>query len=116
MVGLVGMGAYAAAVTEPDEQLEAKVRKWLTNSGTPFEMHVARAALSRGLDIEQGRYYRDPETEVSREIDVLAGRQIGTAAGTLAVWATIECKFAPTPWVVFRARNATPTAHGTLTG
>jgi len=86
------------------EDLRLKLKAWLSTTGAPFEMHVARELLGVGLDIEQGRYFTDPDdNKTAREIDIIGRRtlQMGDSA-TLSAIAVIECKFAPTPWVLFR--------------
>ena len=85
--------------------LELKVARWLKTSGAALEMKVAQAMLRRELSVQQGHYYRDPEEDVSREIDVIARREVQIAEGKrLGAYLVIECKYAPTPWVLFRGR------------
>jgi hypothetical protein len=83
--------------------LEDKVLRWVKTSGATVEMNVARVMLIRGFDVMQSLYYTDPEVNVSREIDVIAAREVQIEDGKrIGAYLAIECKYAPTPWVLFR--------------
>lgn len=85
----------------------AQVEEWLQTTGGPLEMRVARAMMLRGLVCEQSRYYVDPDDpRKAREVDVVAigTKRVtnGSRAAVLELLAVIECKHAPTPWVLYR--------------
>ena len=83
------------------------IKGWLSTTGSPFEMRVAARLLAKGARVEQGHYYIDPDNAAkSREIDVIAYRGLAFDTNArLDITAVIECKYAPTPWVLYR-RNS----------
>lgn len=84
-----------------------RVSEWLNTQGFPFEMSVARALRRAGIaSIVQSAYFTDPEEGKSREIDVIARRDLAID-GNLIVTAAlvVECKVAPKPWVLFVDRS-----------
>ena len=85
-----------------DTEVVRKVRKWLTEQGYPLEMSVAQTMRKSGFDVIQAEYYRDPEVDAPREIDVVASVQT-VGPGVLArVEFVIECKTSrDKPWVLF---------------
>lgn len=90
-----------------DDDLRSNVKKWLESSGAPLEMKVARSLQMQGLDIQQSVYFEDPESGTIRETDIIATRAIRMSDSlTVAAIAVSECKFAPTPWVIFRGPPA----------
>lgn len=82
-----------------------KVKAWLESTGAAFEMAVARTLLGHDLGIQQSHYYADPDDPAtSREIDVIASAGLGFGDNaTLDLFAVFECKYARTPWVVYRS-------------
>ncbi|MXG92063.1 hypothetical protein [Nocardioides flavescens] len=84
-----------------NENKEAVIRDWLTKTGFPLELRVAREARrSRAHWVEQSRGFVDPETEKVRETDVVVG--LGPERSTQAnVVVVAECKAKPVPFIVF---------------
>ncbi|MFL6519929.1 MAG: hypothetical protein ACJ8NS_06890 [Chthoniobacterales bacterium] len=82
--------------------LEDKIRSWLDEQGYPLEMRVARAFRQVGFRVFQSDYYRDPQTNNEREIDVVAYADIRIDDLLLRVQFIVECKSARSkPWLVF---------------
>jgi len=85
-----------------EEQVESEVQKWLTKTGFPLEMRVAREARRvRGLWVQQSPYFIDPETGQVRETDVVVGLGPDTRTQYSNVVLVVECKAKPVPWIVF---------------
>lgn len=85
-----------------EENVEADVQKWLTQTGFPVELRVAREARRASpLWTEQSRYFVDPETEQVRETDVVVGLGPRGQHPSGNVVVVAECKAKPVPWVVF---------------
>jgi hypothetical protein len=84
-------------MTEPN--LVQKILEWLNTQGFATEMRVAKHLSSLRFDILKSSYYDDPETGISREIDVIG--RLTDSIGLLSVYAVIECKKSSKPWVVF---------------
>jgi hypothetical protein len=80
---------------------ETKLREWLNTQGYPLELRVARAFRQAGAAVDVGRYFRDPESQTPREIDVIATFQ--SHSHRMGVpWRfsfVVECKASRTPWV-----------------
>lgn len=90
--------------------LDAKVANWIETTGAPVEMRAARALIEAGLDVEQSQYYTDPASGQPREVDLVAGLEQRSSTGQrLVVQAIVECKYAVSPWVLFRP----PAEHST---
>ena len=83
--------------------LTQDVIRWFGETGFPLEMHTARVMHQHGFSVESSAVYSDPETNKSREIDVLAWRRDATAA--FACLFPIECKASKKPWVVLTSPN-----------
>lgn len=79
---------------------------WLQKQGYPLEMKVA-ALLRAKSDflVRQGWHYIDPDTEQSREIDVVATSQ--DSYGIAAVHFSIECKASAKPWILLTSEHTT---------
>jgi hypothetical protein len=92
-----------------------KIKEWLQTTGIPFEMSVAQTLLKKGLGTQQGHYYIDPDDPTtSREVDVIATQSLAFAENAvIELVAVIECKYAPTPWVLYRGprTGSGPAAH-----
>jgi hypothetical protein len=92
---------------DAENDLTSKIKEWLLSTGAPLEMSVARTLQLRGLDVQQSVYFEDPDSGTLREIDVIGTRAIRvTDKVTVAAIAVLECKFAPTPWVIYRGSPA----------
>ncbi|MDH3998804.1 MAG: hypothetical protein OET90_08180 [Desulfuromonadales bacterium] len=86
------------------EALEKKLAKWLETQGYPLEMKVASALSKQGFYVLQGAYYDDPETNTTREIDVVASTR--DIRGHFQVSFVIECKSTrDKPWVLFTSED-----------
>lgn len=86
-------------MSEP-EPLRDKLFSWLTKSGYPLEMRVASSFRKQTqLAVRQGWHYADPETAVSREVDVVCTHS--EALGLAAVHFAVSCKAGNKPWVLF---------------
>jgi hypothetical protein len=86
--------------------IEDGASEWLAKHGYPLEMRVARSCRRAGAHVTQAHYYRDPDTEKFRELDLVSvfhGRDIETHYSVILV---IECESAivgggEKPWMVF---------------
>lgn len=86
------------------EDLKTKIAKWLETQGYPLEMKVASALSQQGFFVNQSAYYTDPETNTTREIDVIASMR--DDIGFFEVTFVIECKSTrEKPWVLFTSDN-----------
>lgn len=82
------------------DELPGKIAKWLRVQGYPLEMTVAATLRREKFYTNQGFYYSDPETNTSREIDIIATKMV--TFGLLQVQFVIECKSSlDKPWVLF---------------
>ncbi|QDT96266.1 hypothetical protein [Gimesia aquarii] len=86
-----------------EKPLDKKILEWLEQQGYPLEMRVAKAFIDAGVSISLSVYYRDPENDTPREIDIVAGCQDGEFADyfMFSVEFAIECKKSSSPWVLF---------------
>jgi hypothetical protein len=83
-----------------------KVHGWLDKQGYPLEMRVAAALRSKAdLQVRQGWHYADPETNQSREIDIVTTKS--EFYGFAAVHFSFECKGTTKPWVIFTSEHTT---------
>lgn len=88
-----------------DKDLNAKILKWLEGQGYGLEMKVAAALGVAGFDLAQSTYYEDPQTGVSREIDVVGRMTDIHMIGLLSVYPVVECKKSAKPWVLFTSES-----------
>jgi hypothetical protein len=97
----------------PSEFTAEQIRAWLTQTGGSFEMQVARIMHARQLSVQQSHYYIDPdEPSKSRETDVVVSGSLAYDTNALLeLHAVIECKYAPTPWVLYRETGANLGSH-----
>src|ERR1039457_1604943 len=75
-----------------------KVREWLESQDFPLEMRAANAFRSAGFEVRQSKFYVDPETGKSREIDVEATDP--DFRGIVNIRFIVECKGGKRPWVL----------------
>jgi hypothetical protein len=83
--------------------LATEIRQWLDSQGYPLELRVAHEFRDQDAQVVQAEYYADPESQVSREID-LSARFHNRDAPKLTVQQivfAVECKSSSRPWVVF---------------
>lgn len=84
------------------DELTQKVAKWLSASGYPLEMRVSSAFRKAGFRVFQSDSYIDPETGETREIDVVAVRELETPEFMVSLHFVVECKLSPDkPWILF---------------
>lgn len=81
------------------DSLKDKIRSWLETQGYTTEMKVAMTLHNAGFGVLKSHYYDDPETKISREIDVVS--MIHDQLGLLEVYSVIECKKSQKPWILF---------------
>ena len=87
-----------------DIEFKKKIQDWLTTQGYPIEMLVSQAFKRYGFSIRQSDFYDDPETGISREIDVIATMEDLPFARFVSY--VIECKLSrDKPWILFSAEN-----------
>ncbi len=87
-----------------DQSLIEKILSWLKTQGYATEMRVAKQLNMAGFDTLKSSFYDDPETGISREIDVIG--RLNDDIGLLYVYAVIECKMSSKPWVVFTSNKS----------
>lgn len=91
----------------PENKTEAKtlrqrVAKWLGEEGYPLEFRAADVFRTARYEVRQGQYVRDPETNLPREIDVLAVRTVRRKKFLVRACHVVECKYSrDKPWIVF---------------
>jgi hypothetical protein len=88
----------------PEEELKTKVLTWLSTQGYGTEMKVATAFTRGGFEVGQSWFYSDPDTSISREIDIFV--RLADMIGLLGVYSTVECKKSSKPWVLFTTDRA----------
>ncbi len=86
------------------ENLNEKILAWLNTQGYDLEMRVAMSLSDVGFQIVQSDIYEDPETGISREIDVVG--RMNDPVGFVYLNPVIECKKSSKPWVVFTTDKA----------
>lgn len=86
-----------------DDELPEKIQEWLTATGFPLEMRVARAFRERNpLVLSQGSQYVDPMTGAVRETDIEAlWMQFTERFAALGLHIVVECKSGGQPWILF---------------
>lgn len=77
--------------------------KYLEKNGYPFEMKVASQLQRAGFGLHQSIYYNDVNTGLPREIDIVAIWIAVVGGKNFNIVVPIECKYAPTPWILFAA-------------
>ena len=90
---------------------EKALKEWLVETGYPLEMEVANVLRNRGFAVFQSDYYKDPQSDEYREIDVVAvaAHAIGKNGNLLHVRVLCECKTSRTkPWLFFVDDANTP--------
>jgi len=87
-----------------EKALDEKILEWLGGQGYGLEMKVAASLGAVGFEVLKSSFYLDPETGVSREIDVVG--RITDIHGLLNVYSVVECKKSAKPWVLFTSKDA----------
>ena len=81
------------------ENLDQKILSWLNTQGYGVEMLVAESLDTSGFEVIKSSFYEDPETGISREIDVVG--RLTDDLGLVLIYSIIECKKSSKPWVIF---------------
>lgn len=92
-----------------NEPLHKKVIEWLTNEGYPLEFYTASILEKHRYEVRQGFYVRDTQSNLPREIDVLASvtTMMDQSFSFLRVIHLIECKWSKDkPWIIFTSKNS----------
>ncbi|MGD0995952.1 MAG: hypothetical protein ABR909_10580 [Candidatus Bathyarchaeia archaeon] len=93
-------------MSKENTELKGKIIDWLQKQGYPFEMSVARKFRTLGFNTMQSDYYKDIDTEVSREIDVTAYIQNEIDGVLIRTEFFIECKSArDKPWIILTSSD-----------
>ena len=83
-----------------------KIKEWLEKQGYPLEMKVAKELNNQGFESFQSHYYKDPETEKQREIDVVANYRTTNGLNVVNFQFIIECKNnQDKPWIAFSSEE-----------
>ena len=95
---------------EKNSGIAKKLKDWLRSQGYPLEMEVAETFKNAGFDVSQSDYYPDPETNILREIDVIARMGILVSNNIFTdISYMIECKSTnKKPWIIFTSENTYP--------
>ena len=86
-----------------DKPLLPKLYEWLQKQGYPLEMEVASALSKTELWVRQASYYKDPESDKSREIDVICTE--AEVLGMAELHFVVECKASEKPWILFSSKD-----------
>jgi hypothetical protein len=82
--------------------LKKKIYDWLNKQGYPLEMEVAKSFQKAGFHVSQSKYYMDPESGDSREVDVVASTGKSYFRRVVTIKFIVECKVSKDkPWVLF---------------
>jgi hypothetical protein len=83
------------------EHSPERIKEWLERQGHSLEMRVAKAFREKGFTVSQYEHYIDPESQLVRQVDVVASlsREIENCFITARLF--IECKYAKArPWII----------------
>jgi hypothetical protein len=97
--------AIRSAITVDETKERAGVDAWLASTGYPVESAAARALERAGFEVDLGRLYRDPDTRIRREIDVVARTRLMYDEEPRRVRLVVECKHLEKPWVILDPRS-----------
>jgi len=103
------------------ESLEERIRKFLLKSGFPLEISMCQKLEKRKWLVFPNEYYRDSETQMDKEIDIIA-RGVESDHGVtkideklICITLLIECKRkSDKPWVFFLRDKGGQSFIGTL--
>ena len=80
--------------------------KWLRKTGYPFQLQAGKALQAAGWHVNYSRWYRDPNTEKQREVDLQAlTGAVSIGQSSLFFSLCIECKTSISPWVGLLSRR-----------
>jgi hypothetical protein len=89
------------------EELLPRLLNWLRQTGYPFQLHAGRGLNAAGWHVNYSRWYKDPESDKYRELDLQAitgAVQLGSASLFLNL--CIECKVVVSkPWIGLSSRK-----------
>ncbi|EMB9230168.1 MULTISPECIES: hypothetical protein [Vibrio] len=91
--------------------LSNKVLEWMNKTGFPLEMKTALSFRKQSFDVYQSHYYKDFESDKSREIDVLALHIDQNSTGIVDIAYVMECKASKKPWVVLKGDTLSDSYH-----
>lgn len=93
-------------MTDPQENLADKIKKSLEGHGHSLEMRVAKAFRENGFKVSQFEYFVDQDTNLVRQIDVVASISKIIAKQLVTINLIIECKYAKKkPWVILQTEQ-----------
>ncbi len=96
-----------------ENSLKDNVADWLNNEGYPFEMRVAKEFSKYRYQVTQSSYYKDPFTEKSRELDVVATKRPKDLKQNIRFKFFVECKSSiDKPWIIFTSPHNHPSSPG----
>ena len=75
-----------------NNDLNKKIYDWLNKQGYPLEMEVAKSFQEAEFQVSQSEYYIDPESEDSREVDVVASASKSYFRKVVKIKFIVECK------------------------
>jgi hypothetical protein len=100
---------------EKKKDIVTEIRNWLDDQGYPLEMRVARTFQEHDFRVVQSDYYTDPESEESREIDVVAWFDKVINGVVTRIVLVIECKVSKDkPWLLFSSGKQVLSDRGRL--
>ena len=81
--------------------MKDKIKLWFEKTGYPLELFVHKVAHEKGYLCEKSPFYTDPETEISREIDLIAYKHGNLSDKySFEINLIIECKKAEKPLII----------------
>ncbi len=99
--------------------MENKIKDWLLKTGYPLELYVQQELMLKGYFCDKSSLYRDLESDISRELDVVAYKSpvIGNDIPcTYEINLLIECKKSEKPLVVLTSNTDLEYRFTTLYG
>lgn len=90
------------------EQLEKtmKVKEWIEKTGYPFEIQLTKMLRKQGFSADISVPYRDINSNILREIDIVAEYLIDLEGSLgIAINLIIECKKSEKPFVIFASEE-----------
>jgi hypothetical protein len=89
--------------------MDKKILEWIQKQGYPLEMKVADLFKRSGFSVIQSDYYKDIDTGISREIDIIAYIQKVIDNHLIRIEFIIECKTShDKPFVLFTSNTRFP--------
>lgn len=85
---------------EINHDLPQRIKTWLEKQGQAMEMRVAKAFRESGFSVSQYDCFIDQETEIVRQVDVVASLSRNIDNCLVTVKLVVECKYLKHPWVI----------------